>query len=229
MVRILVVDDQALVRDGFRAILEAQPDCEVVGTAEDGVGAVEQTRRCAPEVVLMDIRMPRLDGVEATRRICSDPGWSGRVIVLTTYDADENVWDAFHAGASGFLLKTTTAGDLVHAVRSVAAGTELLAPEVTRRLVRQFMTQPRPGELAPGLAELTARERQVFEHLAGGASNAAIARAMFVSEATVKTHINRLFAKLGVRDRVQAVIFAYESGFVSPGPRPDAGGRRRRP
>lgn len=219
MIRVLVVDDQALVREGFQAILESQPDCEVVGTAEDGVGAIEQTRQLSPDVVLMDIRMPRLDGVEATRRICSDQRWTGRVIVLTTYGADENVWDALHAGASGFLLKTTTAGDLVHAVRSVAAGTELLAPEVTGRLVRQFMAKPRPGATAPGLAELSERERQVFEHLAGGLSNADIARAMFVSEATVKTHINRLFAKLGVRDRVQAVIFAYESGFVSPGSR----------
>lgn len=221
MIRVLVVDDQALVRDGFKAILESQPDCEVVATAKDGVDAVDQILRLAPDIVLMDIRMPRLDGVEATRRVCSDPRWTGRVIVLTTYGADENVWDAFHAGASGFLLKTTTAGDLVHAVRSVAAGTELLAPEVTRRLVHQFMAKPRPGETPPGLTELTERERQVFEHLAAGLSNADIARALFVSEATVKTHINRLFAKLGVRDRVQAVIFAYESGFVSPGPRAD--------
>lgn len=219
MIRVLVVDDQSLVREGFQAILESQPDCEVVGAAEDGVVAVEQTLRLAPDVVLMDIRMPRLDGVEATRRVCADQRWTGRVIVLTTYGADENVWDAFHAGASGFLLKTTTASDLVHAVRSVAAGTELLAPEVTRRLVRQFMEKPRPGDTAPELAELTEREREVFEHLAGGLSNADIAATMFVSEATVKTHINRLFAKLGVRDRVQAVIFAYESGFVSPGPR----------
>lgn len=219
MIRVLVVDDQALVREGFQAILESQPDCEVVATAKDGVDAVEQTLRLAPDVVLMDIRMPRLDGVEATRRVCSDQRWTGRVIVLTTYGADENVWDALHAGASGFLLKTTTASELVHAVRSVAAGTELLAPEVTRRLVRQFMAKPRPGETTPGLAQLTERERQVFEHLAGGLSNADIARATFVSESTVKTHINRLFAKLGVRDRVQAVIFAYESGFVSPGPR----------
>ncbi len=218
MIRILVVDDQALVREGFQAILDSQPDCEVVGAAEDGVSAVEQTRRLTPDVVLMDIRMPRLDGVEATRRICADPRWSGRVIVLTTYGADENVWDALHAGASGFLLKTTTAGDLVHAVRSVAAGTELLAPEVTRRLVREFMAKPRPGESPPGLAELTERERQVFERLASGDSNADIAASIFVSEATVKTHVNRLFAKLGVRDRVQAVIFAYESGFISPGP-----------
>lgn len=219
MIRVLVVDDQALVRDGFRAILESQPDCEVVGAAEDGIDAVEQTLRLAPDVVLMDIRMPRLDGVEAARRICSDKRWTGRVIVLTTYGDDENVWDAFHAGASGFLLKTTTAGDLVQGVRSVAAGTELLAPEVTRRLVRQFMSKPRPGEAAPGIAELSERERQVLGHLARGRSNADIARAMFLSEATVKTHINRLFAKLEVRDRVQAVIFAYESGFVSPGPR----------
>lgn len=217
MIRVLVVDDQALVRDGFRAILESQPDFAVVGAAEDGVRAVEQTRELAPDIVLMDIRMPRLDGVEATRRICSAPGWPGRVIVLTTYGADEYVWDALHAGASGFLLKTTSAADLVHAVRSVAAGTELLAPEVTRRLVSQFMAQPRPGETPAVVAELTDREREVFEHLAAGLSNADIARTMYVSEATVKSHINRLFTKLGVRDRVHAVIVAYESGFVSRG------------
>ncbi|MFN2347426.1 MAG: response regulator [Dermatophilaceae bacterium] len=218
MIRVLVVDDQALVREGFQAILQSQPDCEVVATAKDGVDAVEQTLRLAPDVVLMDIRMPRLDGVEATRRLCSDQRWTGRVIVLTTYGDDENVWDAFHAGASGFLLKTTTARDLIHAVRSVAAGTELAAPEVTQRLVRQFMAKPRPGQSTPELADLTERERQVFQHLAGGLSNTDIARAMFLSEATVKTHINRLFTKLAVRDRVHAVIFAYESGFVSPGP-----------
>lgn len=219
MIRILVVDDQALVREGFQSILDSQPDCEVVAAAKDGVDAIEQTLRLSPDVVLMDIRMPRLDGVEATRRVCSDQRWTGRVIVLTTYGADENVWDAFHAGASGFLLKTTTASDLVHAVRSVAAGTELVAPDVTRHLVRQFMAKPRPGTATPGLAELSEREQQVLGRLADGLSNADIARAMYVSEATVKTHINRLFAKLGVRDRVQAVIFAYESGFVSPGER----------
>ncbi len=218
MIRVLVVDDQALVREGFQAILESQPDCEVVATAKDGIDAVQQTLQLAPDVVLMDIRMPRLDGIEATRRLCSDQRWTGRVIVLTTYGDDENVWDAVHAGASGFLLKTTTARDLIHAVRSVAAGTELLAPEVTRRLVGQFMAKPRPGQTKDELAQLTERERQVFQHLAGGLSNADIARTMFVSEATVKTHINRLFTKLAVRDRVQAVIFAYESGFVSPGP-----------
>jgi DNA-binding NarL/FixJ family response regulator len=221
LIRVLVADDQVLVREGFQAILDAQSDCQVVGAAEDGVSAVEQTLRLAPDVVLMDIRMPRLDGVEATRRICADSRWNGRVIVLTTYGDDEYVWDAFHAGASGFLLKTTTAGELVHAVRSVVSGTELVAPEVTRRLVRQFIAGPRPGQDPPALAELTEREREVFVHVAHGLSNADIARAMFVSEATVKTHINRLFAKLGVRDRVQAVIYAYESGFVSPGSRSD--------
>lgn len=218
MTRILIADDQALVRDGFRAILEGQSDCEVVGLAGDGVVAVELARRLRPDIVLMDIRMPRLDGVEATRRICADPQWPGRVIVLTTYDADENVWDAFHAGASGFLLKTTTAAELARAVRTVAAGTELVAPEVTRRLVRQFTARPRPGGVAPELAELSDREREVFGHLARGLSNADIARLMFVSEATVKSHVNRVFAKLGVRDRVQAVIYAYESGFLTPGP-----------
>lgn len=217
MIRVLVVDDQVLVREGFQAILESQPDCDVVATAKDGLDAIEQALRATPDIVLMDIRMPRLDGVEATRRLCSDQRFTGRVIVLTTYGDDENVWDAFHAGASGFLLKTTTARDLVHAVRSVAAGTELLAPEVTQSLVREFLAKPRPGQISPGIAELTDREREVLQYLARGLSNADIARAIYVSEATVKTHINRLFAKLGVRDRVQAVIFAYESGFVAPG------------
>jgi len=217
MIRVLIVDDQALVRAGFHAILEAQPDLEVVGEADDGVGAIEQARALRPSIVLMDIRMPRLDGIEATRRLCADPDWPGRVVVLTTYDADENVWDALHAGASGFVLKTTTAGELVHAVRTVAAGKELLAPEVTRRLVHEFVSRPRPGAQPQPLAELTDREAEVLRLVAAGRSNAYIALEMFVAESTVKTHINRLFAKLGVRDRVQAVVLAYESGFVVPG------------
>src|SRR5690606_34318803 len=226
MIRVLVVDDQALVRDGFQAILEAQPDCEVVGAAQDGLEAVEQTLRLAPDVVLMDIRMPRLDGVEATRRLCSDQRWTGRIIVLTTYGADENVWDAFHAGASGFLLKTTTARDLVQAVRSAAARTELLAPDVTRLLLRPFMAKPRPGAATPERAEDTGGERRVFEHVGGGVPTRDSARAVFAPEATVTTPTSRLFAKLGARGRVQAVIFPHESGFVSPGAPPEPWRRR---
>jgi DNA-binding NarL/FixJ family response regulator len=165
----------------------------------------------------MDIRMPRLDGIEATRRLCADPVWPGRIIVLTTYDADENVWDALQAGASGFMLKTTTAEELVHAVRTVAAGQELLAPEVTSRLVREFVSRPRPGTQPRPLPDLTGREAEVLRLVATGRSNADIAAELFLAESTVKTHINRLFAKLGVRDRVQAVVLAYESGFVVPG------------
>ena len=217
MIEVLIVDDQALVRAGFRAILEAQTDLDVVGEADDGVGAMERARALNPDVVLMDIRMPRLDGIEATRRLCSDSAWGGRIIVLTTYDADANVWDALRAGASGFMLKTTTAEGLVNAVRTVAAGQELLAPEVTRRLIREFVSHPRPGAPPRPLGELTEREAEVLRLVAAGRSNADIAGEMFLAESTVKTHINRLFAKLGVRDRVQAVVLAYESGFVTPG------------
>ena len=217
VIRVLVVDDQALVRAGFQAILEAQPDLEVVGEAEDGLGAIERARALLPDVVLMDIRMPKLDGIEATRRLCADPEWLGRIIVLTTYDADENVWDALHAGASGFLLKTTTAEELVHAVHTVAAGKELLAPEVTQRLVREFVSNPRPGARPEPLPGLTKREAEVLRLVAAGRSNADIAAEMFLAESTVKAHLNRIFAKLGARDRVQAVVLAYESGFVIPG------------
>ena len=217
MIRVLIVDDQALVRAGFRAILEGQPDLDVVGEADDGVGAVERGRALRPDVVLMDLRMPRLDGIEATRRLCADADWPGRVVALTTYDADENVWDALQAGASGFVLKTSTAEQLAHAVRTVAAGQELLAPEVTRRLVREFISRPRPGARSRPLAELTDREAEVLRLVAAGRSNADIAAELFLAESTVKSHINRLFAKLGVRDRVQAVVLAYESGFVVPG------------
>jgi DNA-binding NarL/FixJ family response regulator len=217
MIGVLVVDDQALVRAGFRAILEAQPDLDVVAEADDGVAAIERARALTPDIVLMDIRMPRLDGIEATRRLCADPDWRGRIIVLTTYDADETVWDALHAGASGFVLKTTTAEDLVHAVRTVAAGGELLAPEVTRRLIQEFVSHPRPGTQPRPPADLTEREAEVLRLIAAGHSNADIAQQMYLAESTVKTHIHRLFAKLGVRDRVHAVVLAYESGFVVPG------------
>jgi DNA-binding NarL/FixJ family response regulator len=217
MIGVLIVDDQALVRAGFRSILDAQPDLEVVGEADDGVGAIERARAQAPDIVLMDVRMPKLDGIEATRRLCADRDWRGRIIVLTTYDADETVWDALQAGASGFVLKTSTAEDLVHAVRTVAAGRELLSPDVTRRLVREFVSHPRPGSRLRPLADLTEREAEVLRLVAAGHSNADIAREMYLAESTVKTHINRLFAKLGVRDRVHAVVLAYESGFVVPG------------
>ncbi|HEY0949251.1 response regulator transcription factor [Nocardioides sp.] len=220
-IRVLVADDQSLVRDGFAAILRGPADIEVVGEAADGEEAVARARELVAEVVLMDIRMPRLDGIEATRRLCGDPAWKGRVIVLTTFDADELVWDALHAGASGFLLKTTTAAELVGAVRVVSDGTALLAPEVTGRLVREFMHRPRPGGPAPELTQLTDRESDVFRRIAEGRTNHEIADALHVSESTVKTHVNRVFTKLGLRDRTHAAIYAYESGFITPGDRRD--------
>lgn len=218
MIRVLLVDDQALVRGGLRVILEADPQIEVVGEAEDGVVALEQARRLSPEVVLMDIRMPRLDGIEVTRRLLADPGWPGRVLVLTTFDSDEHAYDALRAGASGFLLKTAEPAELVRAVTLVANGEELLAPEVTRRLVADFVRRPRPGTRVPfGLERLTERELEVLGLIARGLSNADIAGRLSLSTATVKTHVNRLFGKLGLRDRAQAVVLAYESGLVSPG------------
>ena len=218
MIRALVVDDQALVRGGLRVILDSDPDIEVVGEAGDGVEAIAQARGLQPDVVLMDLRMPTLDGVEATRRLVTHTEWHGRVLVLTTYDADQLVYDALAAGASGFLLKTSPPDDLVRAVKLVAAGSELIAPEVTRRLVADFMRRPRPGNSAPAaLQRLTARELDVLRQVASGRSNADIARQLSVSEATVKTHINRLFTKLGLHDRAQAVVLAYESGLVTPG------------
>jgi DNA-binding NarL/FixJ family response regulator len=218
VIRVLVVDDQALVRAGFRVILESDAQIDVVGEAADGVEALEIARRTRPDVVLMDVRMPRLDGIETTRRLVADPAWTGRVLVLTTYDADEYVYDALTAGASGFLLKTAPPDELVRAVRVVGSGEELIAPEVTRRLVAGFVHRPRPGSTVPAaLSLLTDREVDVLRLVAQGRSNTEIAGALVVSEATVKTHINRLFAKLGVHDRVQAVILAYETGLVVPG------------
>ena len=218
MIRALVVDDQALVRGGLRVILDSDPDIEVVGEAGDGVEAIAQARGLQPDVVLMDLRMPALDGVEATRRLVTHTEWQGRVLVLTTYDADQLVYDALAAGASGFLLKTSPPDDLVRAVKLVAAGSELIASEVTRRLVADFMRRPRPGTSAPAaLQRLTARELDVLRQVASGRSNADIARQLSLSEATVKTHINRVFTKLGLHDRAQAVVLAYESGLVTPG------------
>jgi DNA-binding NarL/FixJ family response regulator len=216
---VLVVDDQGLVRAGFRMILEAQPDIEVVGEAADGLDAVAAARRLRPDVVLMDIRMPRLDGLEATRRLAG-PGVADpvRVLMLTTFDLDEYVFEALRAGASGFLLKDLPREDLVAAVRVVAAGDALLAPQVTRRLIEEFARRPAPGAPAPGtLDALTARERETLGLLARGLTNAEMAAALYVSEHTVKTHVGNVLAKLGLRDRIHAVILAYEIGLVQPG------------
>jgi DNA-binding NarL/FixJ family response regulator len=219
MIRVVIADDQTIVRAGFAALLAAQPDIDVVAQGGDGRDAVRLAEAHRPDVVLMDIRMPVMDGIEATRRILADPANAGtRVLVLTTFDVDEYVYDALSAGASGFLLKDATADDLVAAVRVVASGDALLAPRVTGRLIREFARQrrsrPRP---APELEQLTARETEVLGLIAGGLSNAEIASRLVVSEHTVKTHVARVFTKLRLRDRAQAVVLAYESGLVTPG------------
>jgi len=217
-IRVLVVDDEELVRTGLRMILDAEPDLDVVGTASDGRQAVSEVRRLAPDVVLMDIRMPGLDGLAATRRILTEPDVPPcKVVVLTTFDVDEHVYEALGAGASGFLLKDVPAEQLAHAIRVVAAGEALLAPSVTRRLIASFArlgSRDPVGHRPPGLAELTERETEVLVLLAEGLSNAEIARRLFVGEATVKTHVARVLTKLGVRDRVQAVIVAFRAGLV---------------
>jgi DNA-binding NarL/FixJ family response regulator len=216
---VVLADDQALVRGGFRLILEAQDDVEVLGEAENGAEAVARVRELRPDVVLMDVRMPELDGIEATRRIVAG-GLPTRVLVLTTFDEDQIVYEALRAGAGGFLLKSAPPARLVDAVRLVAAGEELLAPSVTRRLIEQYVSRPPAGAAVPAeLAELTEREREVLELIGGGLSNGEIAARLVVSEATVKTHVNHVFQKLGLRDRVQAVVLAYESGLVRPGGR----------
>jgi DNA-binding NarL/FixJ family response regulator len=220
-VSVLIVDDQALVRTGFRMILEAEEDIEVVGEADDGIAAVTEARRLAPDVVLMDVRMPELDGIEATRRLLDGNTNDTKVVMLTTFDMDEYVYDALQAGASGFLLKDVPPEQLVDGIRAVAAGDALLAPSVTRRLIEEFVrsgsTPPRP---AAGLSELTARELEVLRAIARGLSNAEIAAELVVSETTVKTHVAHLLMKLDVRDRVQAVVLAYESGLVQRGASP---------
>jgi DNA-binding NarL/FixJ family response regulator len=217
--RVLIADDQALVRGGFRLILDAQDDIEVVGESEDGRQAVDMTRELRPEVVLMDIRMPGLDGLEATRRILGPGGPDGvHVLVLTTFDSDEYVYEALKSGAAGFLLKSAPPARLVEAVRLVASGEALLAPAITRRLIEQYLRGPAPGGAPPpGYDELTERELDVLKLIARGLSNAEIAGELVVSGATVKTHVNRVLMKLGLRDRVQAVVLAYESGLVRPG------------
>jgi DNA-binding NarL/FixJ family response regulator len=218
VIRILIVDDQALVRAGFRMILEAEEDIEVVGEAVDGYGAIDSAKRLDPDVVLMDIRMPGLDGIEATRRIVDATAEEPvRVLMLTTFDLDEYVYEALRAGASGFLLKDVPAEQLVAGIRVVAQGEALLAPSVTRRLIHEFAKAPSSAERPKSLDELTPREEEVLKLIARGMSNAEIAESLVVSETTVKTHVARVLMKLGVRDRVQAVVLAYESGLVQPG------------
>jgi DNA-binding NarL/FixJ family response regulator len=217
LIRVLIADDQALVRGGFRMILDAQKDIEVVGEASDGHEALARAREVNPDIVLMDIRMPELDGLEATRRLLAGDG-GPRVLILTTFDADEYVYEAMKAGASGFLLKDVRPEQLAEAVRVVAAGEALLAPAITRRLVEQFVRRPPPGtSRPPELAQLTERELDVLVLVARGLSNSEIASALFLTEATVKTHLTHILTKLNLRDRVQAVVLAYESGLVQPG------------
>ncbi|WP_432991359.1 response regulator [Dactylosporangium sp. CA-233914] len=220
MIKILIVDDQAMVRQGFAALLAAQPDFTVVGDAPDGQQGITLARERAPDVVLMDIRMPVLDGLEATRRIMNaGPGLHRpRVLILTTFDLDDYVFEALRAGASGFLLKDAPAAELVNAVRVVAAGDGLLAPSVTRKLIEQFAARPRPASHRPDrLRELTPREVEVLRLIARGQSNAEIAGTLVVAEQTVKTHVSRVLQKLELRDRAQAVVFAYETGVVTAG------------
>jgi DNA-binding NarL/FixJ family response regulator len=214
-IRVLVADDQALVRSGFRLILEAREDMEVVGEAEDGAEAVELARRVDPDVILMDVRMPKLDGVEATRRLTA-AGSRARVVILTTFDLDEYVHEAIRAGASGFLLKDVQPAQLVDAVRFVAAGEALLAPTVTRRLLDRFARAFPDEKPPPSLSRLTARELEILRLVAGGLSNAEIAEQLVVTEATVKTHVSSVLRKLHLRDRVQAVVLAYDAGLVQP-------------
>jgi DNA-binding NarL/FixJ family response regulator len=220
LIRCVIADDQAMVREGFAAMLAAEPGIMVAGQAVDGTDAVRQARRFDPDVVLMDVRMPVMDGVEATRLILT--AMSGphqpRVLMLTTFDLDEYVYEALRAGASGFLLKDATTAELIHAVRVVAAGDALLAPSVTRRLIADFTRKtPAPTRLSAELDVLTSREIEVLTLVAQGLSNTEISDALFIAEGTTKTHVKRIMAKLGLRDRVQAVVVAYESGLVTPG------------
>ena len=216
MIGVLLADDQELVRSGFRLILELAEGIEVVGEAADGREAVRLAKQLQPDVVLMDVRMPELDGIEATRRL-RQAGLDARVLVLTTFDLDEYVYAAVRAGASGFLLKDAPREQLVTAVLTVARGETLLAPAITKRLVEKFVTRPLPGQAPTALNELTPRELEVLRLIARGLSNAEIATQLIVGEATVKTHVARILSKLQLRDRIQAVVLAYETGLIQPG------------
>ena len=217
-ISVLIVDDQALVRAGFAMILSAESDIDVVGEAGDGVAALDMAQELRPDVILMDIRMPEMDGITATRRLCSAAEDScPRVLILTTFDLDDYVYDALRAGASGFLLKDTPPDDLAAAIRVVAGGDSLLSPSITRKLLEEFTKTPAVPRPHSGLSELTEREVEVLSEMARGRSNAEIADELFVSETTVKTHVSHILTKLELRDRVQAVIVAYESGLVVPG------------
>jgi DNA-binding NarL/FixJ family response regulator len=217
VIRVLLADDQTMVRAGFRLILSTEPDISVVGEAADGAEAVAAARRLRPDVTLMDIRMPRLDGIAATRRLAAEDPPVTRVVVLTTFDVDSHVYDALRAGASGFLLKNAPPEELVAAIRQVATGGALLDPAVTRRVIEEFARTVAPSAPPAQVRSLTDRELEVLHQVARGLSNAEIAATFVVSEATVKTHVARLLAKLGLRDRVQAVVYAYEHGLVRPG------------
>ena len=221
MIRIMLVDDQAMVRAGFRMILESEDDFAVVGEAADGIEATEMVGRCRPDVILMDIRMPRMDGVEATARILADhppDGSNPRILVLTTFDLDDYVYAVLRSGASGFLLKDAPAEQLIEAVRVVHRGDALLSPSVTRRLIEEVTRRPDPSlALVPGLDDLTERELEVLKLVARGLSNSEVAERLYLGEATIKTHLGRVLSKLNLRDRVQAVVLAYESGLVTPG------------
>jgi DNA-binding NarL/FixJ family response regulator len=216
--RVLIVDDQSLVRAGFRMILESEPEIEVVGEAADGLTAVLAARETQPDVILMDVRMPNVDGLEATRRLLDGKEEGPRILILTTFDLDEYVYEALRAGASGFLLKDTPPEQLVEAIRIVAGGDALLSPAVTRRVISEFVRRPPAVKTtAPELEDLTARELEILRLIARGLSNAEIAAEAFVSETTVKTHVARILMKLRLRDRVQAVVYAYEHGIVHAG------------
>jgi DNA-binding NarL/FixJ family response regulator len=216
VVRLLVADDQALVRAGFRVLLETQPDLLVVAEAADGAAAVRLAREHQPDVALLDVRMPVLDGLAAARQMLATPTPT-RVLMLTTFDNDEYVYEAMRAGASGFLLKSVPPEQLLHGIRLCAAGEALLAPAITRRLIERFVAEPPPGSESAALTGLTEREREVLAHIGRGLSNSEIAAALFLSEATVKTHVSRVLTKLDLRDRAQAVVAAYEAGLVRPG------------
>ena len=218
MIRVLIADDHELLRDGLRGMLDAQEDMEVVGEAEDGAQAVDEAIKLHPDVVIMDIRMPRLDGIEATKRLTAQGEKAPRVLVLTTFDLDEYVYEALRAGAGGFMLKDAPPRQLAEAVRTIAAGESLLAPAVTKRLIERYVSRP-PADAArrARFAELTERELEVLKLLTRGLSNVEIGKRLFLSEATIKTHVTRVLNKLGVRDRVQAVVLAYESGLTHPG------------